>query len=305
MTPTAIAAAGVTLIILLLLAAAALLTSRAIRPRRFPYLKTYAIEVAKGRLAEADYWSWEKQSVRLASPFGYSLSGDYFPLPGSPRTVVLVHGFTYTRLGCIKYLPVFRALGFNALMYDQRYHGLSGGANTTFGFYEQHDLRVMFEWALAQLPPGGKVGALGESLGGATCLLHATLDPRPAFVIADCAYADLKEQLALRLRRDYRLPSFPLLPLASLICRLQAGFWFGQVAPLRAVAALQMPVLFIHGQSDGYTPPQASRRLYDAKTRGLRRLYLAPNADHAESYWHNRAEYARQVEDFLRAGGVI
>ncbi len=297
--------AGAILIALFLLAAAALLTSRAIRPRRFPYLKTYAIEVEKGKLVEADYWTWDKQPIRLQSPFGYSLCGDYYPLPGAQRTVVLVHGFTYTRLGCIKYLPIFRALGFNVLIYDQRYHGLSGGANTSFGFYEQHDLRVVFDWALAQLPTGGTVGSMGESLGGATCLLHAALDPRPAFVIADCTYADLKEQLALRLRLDYHLPPFPLLPLASLICRLQAGFWFGQVSPLRAVAALEMPTLFIHGQADGYTPPQASRRLYEAKARGLRRLYLAPNADHAEAYWNNRAEYARQVEDFLRAAGVI
>ncbi len=302
---TMIFAAGAMLIVLLVLAAAGLLTSLAIRPRRFPYLKTYAIEVAKGKLIEADYWAWEKQPVRLTSPFGYNLSGDYFPLPGSLRTVVLVHGFTYTRLGCIKYLPVFRALGFNVLIYDQRCHGLSGGENTTFGFYEQHDLRVLFDWALAQLPPGGTVGSMGESLGGATCLMHAALDPRPAFVIADCTYADLQDQLALRLRLDYRLPRLPLLPLASLICRLWAGFWFGQVSPLRAVAALEMPVLFIHGQADDYTPSEASRRLYDAKTRGLRRLYLAADAGHAEAYWKNRAEYARQVEHFLRAGGVI
>ncbi|MFZ6019143.1 MAG: alpha/beta hydrolase [Chloroflexota bacterium] len=287
-----------------LLAVAAVLTQRAIRPRCFPYLKTYQIEVQNGKLNEAEYWSWEKQEVRLTSPFGYTLSATYFPLAGARRTVVLVHGITYTRLGCIKYLPLFRRRGFNVLIYDQRYHGLSGGGNCTFGFYERHDLRAVLDWALAQLPPGGRVGTMGESLGAAVCLQHAAIDPRPAFVIADCPYADLNDLLALRLRRDVGLPAFPFLPLASLIARLQAGFWFGKVSPLRAVPGLEMPVLLVHGQQDDYTPPQHSQRLYAAKRRGLCRLYLAPNAGHAESYWNNRAAYEAVLEQFLREASL-
>lgn len=293
------------LLILFLLAVSAVLTQRAIRPRRFAYLKTYQIEVENGKLNETDYWSWEKQEVRLTSPFGYPLSATYFPLAGAERTVVLVHGITYTRLGCIKYLPLFRRRGFNVLMYDQRYHGLSGGGNCTFGFYERHDLRAVLDWALAQLPPGGWAGTMGESLGAAVCLQHAAIDPRPAFVIADCPFADLNELLALRLRRDVGLPAFPFLPLSSLIARLQAGFWFGQAAPLRAMPLLQMPVLLVHGQQDDYIPPQHSRRLYAAKRHGLRRLYLAPNAGHAESYWNNRAAYEQEVEQFLREAGLL
>lgn len=293
------------ILILFLLAVAAALTQRAIRPRCFPYLKTYQIEVENGKLNEAEYWSWEKQEVSLTSPFGYRLSATYFPLPGADCTVVLVHGITYTRLGCIKYLPLFRQRGFNVLIYDQRYHGLSGGSNCTFGFYEQHDLRVALDWALAQLPPGGRVGTMGESLGAAVCLQHAASDPRPAFVIADCSFADLNDLLRLRLRQDAGLPAFPFLPLASLIARLQAGFWFGQVSPLREAPQWKMPVLFIHGQQDHYIPPQHSRRLYAAKRYGLRRLFLAPNAGHAESYWNNRAAYEQAVDQFLRDAGVL
>ena len=293
------------ILVLFLLAIAAVLTQRAIRPRCFPYLKTYQIEVEHGYLNEAEYWAWEKQEVEIASPFGYRLSATYFPLAGAERTAVLVHGITYTRLGCIKYLPIFRRLGFNVLIYDQRYHGLSGGPNCTFGFYERYDLRAVLDWALAQLPAGGWAGTMGESLGAAVCLQHAALDPRPAFVIADCAYADLNDLLRLRLRRDAGLPAFPFLPLASLIARLQAGFWFGQVSPLREMPRLSMPVLLIHGQQDDYVPPQHSRRLYEAKRHGLRRLYLAPNAGHAESYASDPAAYERVIGEFLRECALL
>ncbi|MEW6181248.1 MAG: alpha/beta hydrolase [Chloroflexota bacterium] len=293
------------ILLIFLLAVAAVLTRRAVYPSRFPYLKTYQIEVERGYLRESDYWTWEKQEITLTSPYGYRLSATYFPLPGAERTVVLVHGITYTRLGCLKHLPLFRRLGFNVLIYDQRYHGLSGGQNCTFGFYERHDLRTVLDWALAHLPPGGWVGTMGESLGAAVCLQHAAVDPRPAFVIADCPFADLNDLLRLRLRCDAGLPSFPFLPLASLIARLQAGFWFGQVSPVRDMHRLTMPVLLIHGQQDDYIPPQHSRRLYDAKRRGLRRLYLAPAAGHAESYGSNPSEYERVIAEFLNECGVL
>lgn len=285
-------------------AAGLILLRQAITPRVFPYMKSYAIEVEKGKLVEAEYLDWDKHEISLDSPFGYRLSGTYFPLPGAQKTAIIVHGFTYTRMGSVKYLPLFRRRGFNVLIYDQRYHGLSGGPNTTFGFYEKHDLKAMVDWALAQLGPGGRVGTHGESLGAATCLLHAASDPRPAFVIADCGYADLTEQLALRLRLDYHLPAFPLLPAASLLCRMKAGFHFRQVSPLREAAGLTMPVLFIHGLDDDYIPPEHSQRLYQASPPGLGSLYLAPNAGHAEALWNNRVEYDRRVGEFLEQAGI-
>jgi uncharacterized protein len=295
----------VVVVILAVLLGASYLLRQAITPRTFPYLKSYAIEVEQGKLVESEYLTWEKEELRLRSPFGYELSGTYFPLPGSQKTIIIVHGFTYTRMGAVKYMPIFRQRGYNVLIYDQRYHGLSGGANTTFGYYEKHDLKAMMDWAVQSLDNQGIVGTMGESLGAATCLQHAALDPRVAFVVADCGYADLYDQLVTRLRLDYHLPPFPLLPLASWMCRRWAGFSFRDVSPERDVALLEIPVMIIHGIQDDYIFAEHAQRLYAAKRKGLRKLYLVPDAGHAEAYWNNRAEYDRLVGEFLREANTL
>ena len=290
---------------LALLGGAYYLLRRAITPRKFSYLKSYALEVEHGRLVEADYLAWEKEEVQLVSPFGYQLSGTYFPLPGARKSVVILHGFAYTRIGSVKYIPIFRRLGFNVLIYDLRYHGLSGGANISFGFYEKHDLKAAVDWAFERLGPGGLVGVMGESLGASTCVQYAALDTRAAFVIADCGYADLRDQLVTRLKLDYHLPVFPLLPLAGWLCRRIAGFSFEDVRPEKDAASIEAPLLVIHGAQDDYIFPEHAQRLYAARQKRLQRLYLAPNAGHAEAYWNNPEEYDRVVGDFLREAGIL
>ncbi len=289
---------------ILLLAGSFYLCAQAIFPRVIPYQKTYEIEVEKGKLVESEYLTWTRQEVRIQSPFGYNLAGTYLPLEGSKKTAIIVHGFIFSRLGSVKYVRLFRDRGFNVFIYDQRYHGQSGGKSTTFGYYEQHDLKAVVDWAFQQIGQDGIVGTMGESLGAATCLMHAALDPRITFTIPDCPYADLREELSLRLKLDYHLPAFPLMPLASLFCRLLAGFWFRQVSPIRGIPHIQTPVFFIHGQNDTYIPPEASQKMFAAKTNGYRRLYLAPNADHAEAYWNNRETYHREIGLFLNEIGL-
>lgn len=216
----------------------------------------------------------------------------------------MVHGISYTRLGMVKYMPMFRRRGWNILAYDQRFFGRSGGANTSYGFYEKDDLKAAIDWVKTRLPEDGVIATMGESLGAVTCLQHAAIDPRPAFVIADAGFASLQEELELRLREDYHLPAFPILTLGGWWVRLLAGFSFGQVVPLRDVTDLEMPVLFVHGQADLEVLPTDSQRMYDAKIHGLRRLLLVPEAEHVQSVLVDPAGYDREVGELLDEVGL-
>jgi fermentation-respiration switch protein FrsA (DUF1100 family) len=111
--------------------------------------------------------------------------------------------------------------------------------------------------------------------------------------------------LAYRVRQDYHLPAFPLLESASLMCYLLTGMRFSDVRPIAAIHDVSIPILFCHGAQDDYIPPQMSMEMVRAKQNGLARLYLAPNARHAESYWNNRVEYERVVGEFLTEAGLI
>jgi fermentation-respiration switch protein FrsA (DUF1100 family) len=275
------------------------LTTQAIYPKVFLSEAVYDKEIEMGRLVEDTFNSWPRQQVCLPSRFGYNLTGLYFPIEGSEHTVVLSHGITWGMYGMAQFMPMFRRFGFNILIYDLRNHGLSGGKNTTFGYYEKYDLKTMVDWAFDQIGPLGQVGAMGISLGAGTTLQYAAIDPRLSFVISDCSYSDLVRLLKYRLWDQYHLPAFPILNIASIFSGLITGMRFTRVSPEKEVEKVLTPIFFIHSKGDSYILPQMCEELYQHKTQGHRKIWLAPDGGHAESYWKNQAEYHQQVRDYL------
>ena len=275
-----------------------------IYPKTRPVEANYQREVENGKLVEAEFAALPKQELSVRSPFGYSLYGIYIPFNGSRRTVIIVHGIKDTLYICVKYLNLFRKRGFNVLLYDQRNHGHNRKINTTFGYYEKHDLKAVMDWALEKVGPDGVVGTMGESLGAAVVLQHAAIDPRAAFVVADCPYSNLTQLIHYLAKRDYHLPAFPLLYIADFFCGLLSGMRLSYVSPIKDIVGVELPVFWIHGQGDDYIPPQMSVDMYNAKRRGIKKLFLAPNAGHAEAYWNNREEYDRQIGEFLAEAGL-
>ncbi len=272
-------------------------------PKMKEYDETYRIEVKAGKIVEAEFKALPKEEILIESPYGYRLHGLYIPVAGSRKTAIIAHGVTYTLMGSMKYVNIFRKRGFNVLVYDHRHHGKSGGDNVTFGVYEKHDMKAVVDWALAKTGPGSIVGIHGESMGAGIALEYAALDDRAAFIISDCSYSDLNEQLSYRLKVEFGLPSFPLLPVASLVSKLRGGMFFSEVSPVRTIESVRPPVFFIHGADDVYIPPEMSKRMYERK-KGAKKLYLAPAAGHALAFWNNRKEYDAKVGEFLMEIGI-
>ena len=264
---------------------------------------SYQREIEAGKLVEAEFGALPKRELFVRSPYGYTLYGFYIPCERSQKTVILVHGIRCTLYESVKYLNLFRKRGFNVLLYEHRNHGRNAPKNTTFGYYEKYDLKAVVDWALAQLGPDGVVGTLGESLGAAVVLQHCAIDPRVAFVVADCPYSDLAKQLRYLLKLDYHLPPFPLLNLADFFCKVISGMSFSKVSPIRDIASIKTPIFWVHGENDTYILPQMSVDMYHAKSQGIKKLFIAPNAGHAEAFWNNQQEYDRQVGEFLVEAG--
>ncbi|HEY5562323.1 MAG TPA: alpha/beta hydrolase [Clostridiaceae bacterium] len=249
--------------------------------------------------------------VNIKSNFGYTLSGTYILNPvATNNTVIVVHGITGSRWEAMKYEDMYLDMGFNVLVYDSRYHGLSGGENITLGFFEKYDLDNVVKY-LREASSTCVIGVHGESIGAVTALLQAKLDQNNhnvSFYISDCAYSDLTELLSSKLSGGY-MPNSEffakvILFYGNLVALKKSDFSIYAVSPIKVIKDISTPIMFIHGSNDTFIPASMSLELYMEK-KGERYIYIAPNAEHAMSYFTDKIEYTAKVKEFLTSIKII
>lgn len=278
-------------------------TNMVINPARCDVKKALYDEAHKGYISLEHYNSLKKEDYTLTTADGCKLSCKWiYPEKPSKKVAVLCHGYSFNLVGSIKYADIFLNRGFNVVIYDHRNCGNSDINHTTMGYLEKNDLKEVVDYVYDKIGKDSFVGTHGESMGAATVLLHSCIDSRIKFVIADCPYENLNEELAYRLRIELKLPKFPVLYIASLISKIRAGFFFGNVSPIRDIknknGLPNLPIMFIHGKDDDYIPPSSSQNMYDIK-RGPKMIYLADKAHHAQSICVDKIKYTSEVNKFL------
>lgn len=275
-----------------------------IYPKVAKYNYTYDYEVEKGRIVIDKFNKLEKQEVYIDSQYGYEIHGLFFPNNNSKKAIILCHGITWSLYGSVKYMDMFLERGFAVFIYDHRNHGLSGGSDTSFGYYEKFDLKRCTDWIFNKLGKDIIVGLHGESMGGGTVLQNIAIDERIKFCIDDCGYSDAQDLFKHRLEKDYNIKKLPLVNLASKISKLRVGWNFKDVSPITTLPKVEIPILFIHGELDDYVPTFMCKAMYSVK-KGYKDIFIAASAGHAEAYWKNKEEYEKRVDSFLKAINVI
>ena len=241
------------------------------------------------------------KEVDICSTDGLKLHA-YFYAADQPtrRTVIVAHGYNSVGNHSGGYARFYHASGWNVLMPDNRGHGRSEGDYIGFGWPDRLDYIGWIQFILDRQGPDAQVVLHGVSMGGATVLMISG-EPLPdavKAVISDSAYTSAAEILAYQMKRLFKLPPFPLVPMISLVCRIRAGYFFEEASALNQIRKTRLPVLLIHGEADTFVPAEMSRRLY-AACPGEKELFLVPGAGHALPLYIDPEGYKRTVSAFL------
>ena len=252
--------------------------------------------------------AWQQQvkefpfeKVSITSFDGLTLVGKYYErFPGAPIELML-HGYrgNANRDLCGGVQRCF-ACGRNALLIDQRASGESDGNVISFGINESKDCLTWVAFMRKHFGEDVKIILTGISMGAATVLIAAgeELPDNVIGVLADCGYSSAKDIIS-KVITDMKLPPKFAYPFVKLGARIFGGFDLEEAAPIDAVKQAKVPVIFFHGENDGFVPCHMSRQMY-AACAGRKHLHTVPNAGHGLAFPADEETYLRVLKEFFQ-----
>ena len=203
------------------------------------------------RLKALDYKSYD--GTRLVALM-------IMPETAPKGVIVCLHGLTERKEAMLTVAESFAEAGYIGVAPDLRGHGLSGGRYTSLGFHEKRDMMALLDTLAGMGCDVSRTGVLGGSLGAATAIQWAGIDPRVKAVVAVAPFAELRNEL------DFMYRQHNVGPIKAALLESAAQevgrFRIEDVAPIAAVRTMDTPILLAHGKNDDIIPVIESRRLF-------------------------------------------
>lgn len=219
----------------------------------------------------------------------------------SDTWIIVVHGYMGQGLDMVPCVKKFIQMGYNALIIDQRAHGNSQGKYRGMGYLECKDLK---EWInlIINENENPKIILYGVSMGATTVMMETgeKLPENVRVCIEDCGYTSIWEEFKSIYKRSFKLPTFPILNIASLTSKIKAGYYFKQASAIKAVKRSKIPTIFIHGEEDKLVPCNMAEKLYKVAKCKKEKLIIK-KAGHVESYTVETERYWRKIKEFIEA----
>jgi len=244
------------------------------------------------------------EDVEFKAVDGVPLKGWWVPAAEPRGSVVLVHGLNRSRIEMVKKVPFLHGRGWNALLFDVRHHGESGGDVSTLGYLERQDVHAAI--ADARTRSAVPVVVWGVSLGAVAAMLAAAEDPSVVGVVSDSSYRSLRDTVThhLALFRGFRwwLRIVPQWPVAE-----EVVFWIGRrggfdpdAADVRAAAArlAGRPALFVCNSGDRRMPSEIAFEL-KAAVGEQAKVLVVPGDSHGGAYRDAKVPYETAVAGLL------
>lgn len=255
---------------------------------------------------DGDWRDWSKNQnyevYNITSYDGLELQGYYLPAKEpTHKLVILSHGY----LGHAKDMALYgqhyyEDLGYNIFFADARGHGQSEGDYIGFGWHDRLDLTQWIDTLVEKLGEETEIILHGLSMGAASVLMTAgeELPDNVKGIIADSPYTSVWDMFDYQITRMFHLPAFPVLHSTSALTKIKAGYTFGEASALEQVKKANLPILYIHGETDTFVPTELAWELYE-NTSSEAEIYTFPDAGHGEAFVIHKDAYLEILENFL------
>ena len=232
-----------------------------------------------------------------------TLEGWYLPSICCGPTVIMVHGITSNRSGgeATQIAAELVKACFNALLFDLRAHGTSGGDRLTGGIDEAQDVLGAYDYLRARGIRQRDILVLGKSMGAGASVLAAAAEPEIGALVLDGTYADVTDLVAFEIGRKTPVPEWAapvFIPGASLLADMLYGVDMGLLVPERAVGDIGYPILVIHGEADTRIPTDHGIRVHRA-AHPASELWITPGTEHGDSFLNFPEEYVERVVSYF------
>lgn len=251
-----------------------------------------------GSPEEKAWYAQQGEDIYVISDDGLKLHAKKQELQGSHLYAIVCHGYTSEGKHMAGFAKQFYDMGYTVLTLDARAHGESEGSIVGMGWPERMDILKWIGLVLSW-DPDAQIVLYGVSMGGAT-VMNASGEKLPENVkaiVEDCGYSSVWDEFKWE-SKSLKIPSFPVLNIASLISKLRDGYSFKEASCIEQVKKSRTPTLFIHGGADGFVPTYMLDEVYDAAACEKEKLLIS-GAGHALSSSKNPELYWGTVENFL------
>ena len=253
------------------------------------------------QLAEQWIETINSEKVKVTAKDGIILKGtEYIKDDQSNDWAIILHGYRSSPDSVISIGRHFSEEGYNVLIPYMRATGESEGEYIGMGWLDKDDLQCWINKIIEQ-NNNANIVLHGSSMGAATVLM-ASGDDLPSNVkaiIEDSGYTSVWDIFASEAKARFNLPAFPVLNMFEIVANFRAKYDIKKASALEQVKKANIPILFIHGDSDDFVPEYMCEQLYNAANCKKEKLIIQ-GAGHTESRYKEPETYYNKIFEFLK-----
>ncbi|MBK8524314.1 MAG: alpha/beta fold hydrolase [Betaproteobacteria bacterium] len=237
------------------------------------------------------------RTVRIPTRNGKNLFAWMIPAGKRSPSLVLMHGWGGNSAAMLPLVGPLHAGGYTLLLVDARCHGRSDGDSFASLPRFAEDIEAALFWLSSQEEADPlRLGVIGHSVGAGAALLAASRYPGIKAVVSLAAFAHPATMMR-RWMQWKRIPYWPLGRYILAYVQKVIGYRFDRIAPCRTIAAVDCPVLLVHGSEDRVVPLDDAKAIYGAR-RSDRVELLVVQGSHDD--YGDLSQPITELLDFLK-----